>query len=87
MDNKLNPEEIRSITNDDNTFLIGYISSIEKNKFYAIFDRKNATSLQLEQKKKRLNLKQKELLDLGHILKLDFQNGKLYFMNSSKEWI
>lgn len=80
-------EEIRSYTGNDLDYLIGHVSGLEKNKYYAIFDRKNMESLQLEQKIKKLNLGQKSLLKLGRILKLDFNDNKLYFMKGVNEWI
>jgi len=83
----MTPEEIKEYTGNDDGCLIGYISELEKNKFYGIFERKNNTSIQLEHKNKKLTLQQKGLLKLGRIITLNFNTGKLHFMNEQKQWI
>ncbi len=80
-------EEIKQFTGNDSGKLKGYVSKIEKNKFYAIFERDKMTSLELEQKKKKLNLQQRNLLQLGAIIVLDFNDGKLYFMKGLTELV
>lgn len=80
-------EEIKAFTGNETGRLKGYVTSIEKNKFYARFDRPNMASIELEQKKKKLNLEQKKILQLGAIIVLDFNDGKLYFMKGLTELI
>lgn len=67
--------------------LMGWVTEIKKNKFYAIFKRNNLEDVQLEHKKKKLNLKQKAKLIEGRIIKLDFNDGKLYFKEGENNWI
>ena len=73
--------------NNKDLLLYGYVTEIQKNKFFAMFDRDKMTKLELEYKKKKLNSQQKKLLCLGQILKLDFNDGKLYFMDFDKKWL
>jgi hypothetical protein len=83
----MTPEEIKKYTGSDATYLIGHISAADKHKFYGVFTRNGMTSLQLEQKTKKLNAEQKELVNQGQILKLDFETGKLLFMKNVNQWI
>lgn len=80
-------EGIKEFTGNEDGILVGYVSGVEKNKFFGLFERNKMTSIQLEQKKKKLNLEQKKLLCVGKVIKLDFNDGKLYFMNEKKEWV
>lgn len=67
--------------------LYGYISDVEKNSFTARIKRKGDTDLELNMKKKKLNLKQRPLLKLGAIVKINMKDKKLYFMESINNWV
>lgn len=66
--------------------LVGHIFELDRKKFKARFERKGQTDLMLEQKIKKLNLKQKSLIGMGHVVKLDFNSGKLYIMGTDMSW-
>ncbi len=88
--NKLSPEGKQSLVDycgNEQCVLVGWVTEIKKNKFYARFRRTGKEDVQLEHKKKKLNLKQKDKLMEGHIVKLDFNDGKLYFKDGEKNWI
>jgi hypothetical protein len=66
--------------------LIRIVTDIKKNKFYASFKKEDNTYYQLEMKKKKLNLLQKDLLIIGTPVKLDFKDHKMYFLKAI-QWI
>ena len=90
MEKQITPEQRLKLVEycgNEDCILIGWVTDINKNKFFARFKRPNNEDIQLEQKKKKLNLNQKAKLVEGQIVKLDFNNGKLYFKNGENNWL